>query len=79
MGSRSGQRLARVYPEICEKFAAALKIDARNTEAYNNWGSSLDELRRYTGACEKYAKAVAINPRYAEFIGQLDEAAQLKP
>ncbi len=51
--------------EACAKFAKAVEVEPRDSDAYCAWGLTLAKMGKEEGACDMLAKAVEANPRDA--------------
>ncbi|NQX83526.1 MAG: tetratricopeptide repeat protein, partial [Mycoplasmataceae bacterium] len=51
--------------EAIEKFKKVTEINPKYSNAYFNWGFSLDKLENFDEAIEKFKKVTEINPKYS--------------
>ena len=60
------------YPNAEKYFEQAIKMDSKNSLAWNNWGAILSEKKHYAIAVKKVQRAIELNPREPIFVWNLN-------
>jgi tetratricopeptide (TPR) repeat protein len=58
--------LLKDYEGAVAMYKKVLKLDPKNAEAYNNWGTIMSEQGEYVIAIAMYRKALKFNPNYVD-------------
>lgn len=73
------------HEEACAKFAKAVEVEPRDSDAYAGWGVVLARMGKMTEACEKLARAVEANPRdatayraWGAILARMDRSAEAR-
>jgi|GEM_PF-1048829 tetratricopeptide (TPR) repeat protein len=63
----------RRYQDALGAFEEAVKLDAKNAQAYRGMAKTYQKLRNYPAAVESFQKAVKVKPDYLEALYELGE------